>query len=600
MLAGRCEPLTYLTRKGIPFEWWDDVCSNAFKSIKAYLTKAPILVAPIHGNPLHLYFSAQERCKENALYYLSKMMTPNEVKYLSIEKLCLVLIFSIQKLKHYFQVYTMYLISKENPIKYVMTKPVLSDRLAMWYLQPQQFEIVYVSQKAVKGQVVADFLAKHPLPAEWGLTDDLLDEDVFLIEILPSWKMYFVGAAHQDRASAGVVFVTSEDDILPYSFTLTEKCLNNMAEYQALILGLEIVVDIKQLQLRIYRDSKLIVNQIIDYNVKKLELLPYCKYAKLMIDWLGYLTSTLCFSSPETQISICQSWVIPPAFEDDDDEIEQQEKHETYVVSITKNEREDWRQRSDVQRRSPRFVYYKHTIYRRSFEGVLLRCLGDEEAMQSLEETHSGIYYIHQPPEPLHLFVAPWLFDAWGLNIVGPLPKSSSGHVFILSATDYFSKWDEAIVLKKVEKEMWSTSFVVILYSVMEFQGIFITDNGKHFCNSSMTKLCEKFDYKRYYSSMYYAAANGLAEEFNKTLCNLLKKVIDKSKRDWHLKIEEALWAYGTTFRTPTQAISYALIYVVEAVLPLEHQIPSFENCCLKRAYRGRKYSPLPRGIRCA
>ncbi|KAL0327878.1 UNVERIFIED_CONTAM: hypothetical protein Scaly_2220400 [Sesamum calycinum] len=60
---------------------------------------------------------------------------------------------------------------------------------------------------------------------------------------------------------------------------------------------------------------------------------------------------------------------------------------------------------------------------------------------------------------------------------------------------------------------------------------------------------------------MYYAAANGLAEAFNKTLCNLLKKVVAKSKRDWHERIGEALWAYRTTVRTPTQTTPYALVY---------------------------------------
>ncbi|KAL0313206.1 UNVERIFIED_CONTAM: hypothetical protein Sradi_5719900 [Sesamum radiatum] len=74
---------------------------------------------------------------------------------------------------------------------------------------------------------------------------------------------------------------------------------------------------------------------------------------------------------------------------------------------------------------------------------------------------------------------------------------------------------------------------------------------------------------------MYYAAANGLAEAFNKTLCSLLKKVVVKSKRDWHERIGEALWAYRTTVRTPTQSTPYALVYGVEAVLPLEQQIPS-------------------------
>ncbi|XP_070050685.1 uncharacterized protein [Nicotiana tomentosiformis] len=90
-----------------------------------------------------------------------------------------------------------------------------------------------------------------------------------------------------------------------------------------------------------------------------------------------------------------------------------------------------------------------------------------------------------------------------------------------------------------------------------------------------MNKICDLFGFKQCNSSMYYAAASGLAEIFNKTLCNLLKKVVSKSKRDWHEIMEEALWAYRTTYRTPMQATLYSLVYGFEAVLPLERQIPS-------------------------
>ncbi|KAL0293162.1 UNVERIFIED_CONTAM: hypothetical protein Sradi_6953700 [Sesamum radiatum] len=111
------------------------------------------------------------------------------------------------------------------------------------------------SSEAVKGQVLAEFLADHPMPAEWELSDDLPDEDVLVIEITPPWKMYFDGASHKEGAGAGVVFVTSEGEVLPYSFTLTQNCSNNVAEYQALIFGLEMAVDTKQRYLKVYGDS---------------------------------------------------------------------------------------------------------------------------------------------------------------------------------------------------------------------------------------------------------------------------------------------------------------------------------------------------------
>ncbi|KAL9384217.1 hypothetical protein Peur_024540 [Populus x canadensis] len=88
-----------------------------------------------------------------------------------------------------------------------------------------------------------------------------------------------------------------------------------------------------------------------------------------------------------------------------------------------------------------------------------------------------------------------------------------------------------------------------------------------------MNKLCAQFSFKQHNSSMYNAPANGLAEAFNKTLCNILKKVVNRSKKDWHERIGEALWAYHTTFRTPTQATPYSLFlskwdgpYVVQEV----------------------------------
>ncbi|KAK4382211.1 hypothetical protein Sango_2894800 [Sesamum angolense] len=100
--------------------------------------------------------------------------------------------------------------------------------------------------------------------------------------------MYFDGASHKEGADAGVVFVTSKGEVLLYSFTLTENCSNNIAEYQALILGLEIVVDAEQLPLKVYGDFQLVVNQLLGlYEVDKPELLPYHKYAKKLMGWLG-------------------------------------------------------------------------------------------------------------------------------------------------------------------------------------------------------------------------------------------------------------------------------------------------------------------------
>ncbi|XP_073124119.1 uncharacterized protein [Henckelia pumila] len=100
--------------------------------------------------------------------------------------------------------------------------------------------------------------------------------------------MYFDGASNKEGAGAGVIFVTSDGEVLPYSFTLTQNCSNNVAEYQALILGLEMTVDIKKLHLQVYGDSALVINQLLgSYEVRNPELLPYHNYARKLMGWLG-------------------------------------------------------------------------------------------------------------------------------------------------------------------------------------------------------------------------------------------------------------------------------------------------------------------------
>ena len=94
-------------------------------------------------------------------------------------------------------------------------------------------------------------------------------------------------------------------------------------------------------------------------------------------------------------------------------------KEEVNVTSIFTIDSEDWRQplidyleygklpdelrhRTKIRCRAPRFIYYKETLYRRSFDGVLLRCLGGEETNQAIEEAHFGICAAHQSGPKLH------------------------------------------------------------------------------------------------------------------------------------------------------------------------------------------------------
>ena len=128
--------------------------------------------------------------------------------------------------------------------------------------------------------------------------------------------------------------------------------------------------------------------------------------------------------------------------------------------------------------------------------------------------------------------MASWPFDIWGLDIVESFSKPSGGHIFILAAIDYFTKWTETVPLREVKKENVIDFIHQHIIYPYEIPCSIITNNGKSFYNTAMNRLCEKFNFKQYNSFMYYAAANGFVETFNKTLCNLLKKIMDKSKKD--------------------------------------------------------------------
>jgi len=158
----------------------------------------------------------------------------------------------------------------------------LFGRLSKWAMFLSQFDIVFVPQKAMKDQALANFLAAHPILDDFPIDDELLDEEVFTTMVANSiWQMYFDGACQKSGAGAGVVFVTPDEAIPPYPFTITSAISNNTAGYEALIIGLEIAHNMGLNTLSIYGESQLIINQLVGtYTVKKQGLLPYFWKAK--------------------------------------------------------------------------------------------------------------------------------------------------------------------------------------------------------------------------------------------------------------------------------------------------------------------------------
>ncbi|XP_073138570.1 uncharacterized protein [Henckelia pumila] len=119
-------------------------------------------------------------------------------------------------------------------------RPVLSGRIGKWSLALTEFTLIYCSQKSIKGQAIADFLAHHP-----GF-DELISEEVEIpvcgIEE-PPWTLKFDGSSTEGTAGAGIVIISPIGVKTALSFNLDFPCTNNQAEYEASVIGLEILKD---------------------------------------------------------------------------------------------------------------------------------------------------------------------------------------------------------------------------------------------------------------------------------------------------------------------------------------------------------------------
>nr|ABA97233.1 retrotransposon protein, putative, unclassified [Oryza sativa Japonica Group] len=180
------------------------------------------------------------------------------------------------------------------------------------------------------------------------------------------------------------------------------------------------------------------------------------------------------------------------------------------------------------------------------------------------------------PASAMNPIIKPWPFRGWGIDMIGMInPPSSKGHKFILVATDYFTKWIEAIPLKKVDSGD-AIQFVQehIIYRFGIPQTI-TTDQGSIFVSDEFVQFADSMGIKLLNSSPYYTQANGQAEASSKSMIKLIKRKISDYPRHWHTRLAEALWSYRMACHGSIQVPPYKLVYGHAAVLPWEVKIGS-------------------------
>ncbi|PKI60933.1 hypothetical protein CRG98_018679 [Punica granatum] len=151
---------------------------------------------------------------ERAIYYMSKKFTEGESNYLEIEKMCCALVWVMQRLRQYTLYHTICLLSKADPLKYLLDTPSFMRNVAKWRYQLTEYDIEYVPRTLVKGQVIADNLVEFPIEDDTPINPDFADEGILQVdedEDGTAWKMYFDGAVNS--TSAAIDFKVKELEV---------------------------------------------------------------------------------------------------------------------------------------------------------------------------------------------------------------------------------------------------------------------------------------------------------------------------------------------------------------------------------------------------
>ncbi|KAM1786579.1 hypothetical protein ACFX12_039338 [Malus domestica] len=177
-----------------------------------------------------------------------------------------------------------HIIAKTDVIKYMLSKLMLTGRIGKWILALSEFSFQYVPQRAAKGQAIADFLAEHQesrdeminipgtlevtsvwIPPSKGVSgkEEWVQQEIKRVVGLwiTHWKLYFDGSHTQKASGAGIIIINLQGVYHYYSFLLDyQGSTNNRAGYEALIIGLEILMDLGSMEVEVFGNSELVIN----------------------------------------------------------------------------------------------------------------------------------------------------------------------------------------------------------------------------------------------------------------------------------------------------------------------------------------------------
>ncbi|XP_070008309.1 uncharacterized protein [Nicotiana sylvestris] len=254
--------------------------------------------------------------------------------------------------------------------------------------------------QAVKGQELADHLAKNPVGGKYEhLKTYFPDEEVSFIgenitEEYDGWRMFFDRAANFKEVGIGAVLVSETGQHYPVYAKLKFPCTNNMAEYESCILVLNMAINMNIQELLVIGDSDLLVHKELRKRFTKIEFRHVPRVQNEFVDALSTLSSMIQYTDKNfidpIPVRIHNQLAYCTHIEEEIDGKPWFHDIKEYLAKGEYPEHANHTQKRTLWRLCNHFFRSGGNLYRRTPNWGLLRCVNAKEASKLLEEIHAG------------------------------------------------------------------------------------------------------------------------------------------------------------------------------------------------------------------